>query len=269
MKQLALTLLAACCLAIPSALAQKASGIDRLVALDCGHGHSDDVSRWSPGVNVGKPVDWADNCYLIHHKSGRTLLWDAGVDDKIGAGSVGADNHWRKDGIFLGAQLARMKVSPSDITYLGISHTHLDHIGNVDLFPNAELLIQKAEYDWAFREGRKPFSAEHPARKLAGDLDVFGDQSAFILSTPGHTPGHQSLLVHLPRTGWVVLSGDVAHLQSNWDNRRVPSFNTDHEQSLASMQRIAGILVDYHAKLWINHDKAQSATIRHAPAYYE
>jgi N-acyl homoserine lactone hydrolase len=67
----------------------------------------------------------------------------------------------------------------------------------------------------------------------------------------------------------VVLSGDVAHFRSNWENRRVPTLNVDKEQSLASMQRVADILAKHHAQLWINHDKAQSDAQRHAPEYYE
>ena len=70
-----------------------------------------------------------------------------------------------------------------------------------------------------------------PVTKLEGDRDVFGDGSVTILSTPGHTPGHQSLLVKLPKTGAIVLSGDAVHFRDNWDNRRVPSMNVDKEQT--------------------------------------
>ena len=99
------------------------------------------------------------------------------------------------------------------------------------------LLIQKAEVDWAFAAGKTPpFKAERPIRKLEGDLDVFGDGSVTIIATPGHTPGHQSLLVHLPKTGWLVLSGDAAHFKDNWDNKRVASMNTSAEQTQASLQ---------------------------------
>jgi N-acyl homoserine lactone hydrolase len=92
--------------------------------------------------------------------------------------------------------------------------------------------------------------------------DLLGDGSLTILSTPGHTPGHQSLLVHLKKTGYLVLSGDVVHFQSNWDYRR-------KAQSAASMEKIARVLADKHAQLWINHDKPSSDARRHAPAFYE
>ena len=90
-----------------------------------------------------------------------------------------------------------------------------------------------------------------------------------ILATPGHTPGHQSLLVKLPKTGALVLSGDAVHFQANWDNRRVPSTNSDQEQTKASMEHIAGILAQEKATLWINHDKAQRDSLTMAPRFYE
>ena len=90
-----------------------------------------------------------------------------------------------------------------------------------------------------------------------------------ILSTPGHTPGHQSLLVRLPRRGPVLLSGDMIHLQENWAARRVPAFNYDVEQSLKSMDKISAAIKQTGAELWINHDKAQSDRIPEAPAYIE
>ena len=98
---------------------------------------------------------------------------------------------------------------------------------------------------------------------------MFGDGSVTILSTPGHTPGHQSLLVKLPKTGALVLSGDAVHFQANWDDRVVPSMNADPEQTKASMERIAGILAKEKATLWINHDKAQRDRLQMAPGFYE
>ena len=105
--------------------------------------------------------------------------------------------------------------------------------------------------------------------KLNGDHDVFGDGSVVILATPGHTPGHQSLLVKLPATGAVVLSGDATHFRDNWENRRVPARNFDKAQTVASMEKIAGVLKRERAVLWINHDREQSAGLPHAPKFLE
>jgi len=66
-----------------------------------------------------------------------------------------------------------------------------------------------------------------------------------------------------------VLSGDAVHFQANWDNRVVPSMNADPEQTKASMERIAGILAQEKATLWINHDKAQRDSLQMAPGFYE
>jgi glyoxylase-like metal-dependent hydrolase (beta-lactamase superfamily II) len=260
-------LLAALALATP--LTANAAGLDRLYVLDCGEAHAPDQSRWSPGVNVGKPIDIVDSCYLIHHAQG-WMVWDTGVPDALAAASSPAAGPipWRRSKT-LAAQLAAIGVQPSDIRYVGISHTHGDHVGNVELFPAATVLIQKAEYDWAFASPTKPFSPDHKAEKLEGDRDVFGDGSVVILSTPGHTPGHESLLLNLPKTGFVLLSGDVAHFRDNYDNRRVPGGNTDKDKSLASMQHVSDVLAEKHAQFWINHDAAQGAEIRRAPDYYE
>src|SRR5881227_3885867 len=265
--------LAALSISAAAASAQTKSGIDKLYILNCGEGVSGDISRWSPGVNVGKSMDFVDNCYLIHHAQG-WLLWDTGIADAIAAmpdGQAPADpkaTHWRRPKT-LASQLDQLGVKPTDIKFIAISHTHPDHTGNVELFPQAMLLVQKAEYEWPTPNGTPRFKPEHPVTELEGDHDVFGDGSVVIIATPGHTPGHQSLLVRLPKTGAVVLSGDAVHFKDNWDNKRVPSMNVNKEQTLASLQRIQGVLDERRAQLWINHDKAQSDGLRYAPAYYE
>ena len=253
--------------------AQSRPGLARLYILNCGEGVAGDISRWSPGVNEGKSMDFADNCYLIKHAQG-WLLWDTGVADAIAAmpdGQKPADpraTHWKRPKT-LGSQLERLGVRPSDIKYVAVSHSHPDHIGNVEMFPQTMLLVQKAEYEWPGASNVPRFKPEHPVTKLEGDKDVFGDGSVMILSTPGHTPGHQSLLVKLPKTGALLLSGDAVHFQSNWENRRVPAINSEQEQTRTSMQRMADILAKEGATLWINHDKAQRDTLKMAPEYYE
>lgn len=249
------------------------AGVQQLYVLDCGVNIGKDQSRWSPGVNEGKPIEFSDNCYLIRHDKG-LLLWDTGIPDAVATkpdGVVTANGAiTQKRAKTLAAQLAEIGVKPADIAYLAVSHTHGDHVGNVASFPSSTVLIQGAEYDWAMAGPNKPaFTPAQKITKLAGDHDVFGDGSVTILSTPGHTPGHQSLIVSLPKTGFIVLTGDAVHFQDNWTHKRVPSMNTNREQTLASLQRIATVLEERNAQLWINHDKPQSATLRYAPAYYE
>jgi len=269
-------LLSAVILAALSALvpgAAQAAGLERLYILNCGEGIAGDISRWSPGVNVGQSMPFVDNCYLLKHTQG-WMLWDTGVADAIAAipdGQKPADpkaTHWYRPKTLV-SQLEALGVKPSDIRFVAVSHTHGDHIGNVELFPQAMLLVQKAEYAWPGPNNVPRFKPEHPVTTFEGDKDVFGDGSVTLLSTPGHTPGHQSLLVKLPKTGALVLSGDAVHFQANWDNRRVPSLNTDPEQTKASMERIAGILAQEKATLWINHDKAQRDSLKTAPEFYE
>jgi len=265
--------LAALSVSAAAVSAQTKSGIDKLYILNCGEGVSGDISRWSPGVNVGQSMDFVDNCYLIHHAQG-WLLWDTGVADAIAAmpeGQAPADpraTHWRRPKT-LASELDALGVKPADIKYVAVSHTHPDHVGNIKMFPQSTVLVQKAEYDWPTPFGRTLQAVASPVTKLEGDHDVFGDGSVTIIATPGHTPGHQSLLVKLPKTGALVLSGDAVHFKSNWENRGVPSMNADKDKTLASMQRIADLLVSEQAQLWINHDKAQRDSLKMAPGYYD
>jgi N-acyl homoserine lactone hydrolase len=265
-----LSLLQACAQSTVSQTRQP--GVQRLYVLNCGEGVAGDISRWSPGVNVGKSMPFADNCYLIKHAQG-WLLWDTGLVDSVAAMPEGLRpsdpraTTWHRPKT-LAAQMDELGLKPSDIKYVAVSHSHPDHIGNVDMFPNSMLLVQKAEYE---SQTGTPLRARPSGTVTAieGDRDVFGDGSVTIISTPGHTVGHQSVLVKLPQTGAVLLSGDAVHFKDNWDNRRVPSINFNAEQTAASMQRIASIMARDNAQLWINHDKAQRDAQKLSPAFYE
>ena len=270
---LAVPLLAAA-LAVHSSHAQSARpGVEKLYILNCGEGVAGDISRWSPGINEGKSMNFVDSCYLIKHAQG-WFLWDTGVADAVAAmpdGLAPADPKavlWRRPKTLAG-ELDRLGVKPADIKGMAVSHTHPDHVGNVELFPTTMLYVQKAEYEWPGANNAPRFKAEHPITKLEGDRDIFGDGSVTILSTPGHTPGHQSLLVKLPKSGAIVLSGDAVHFTSNWEIRAVPSMNSNKEQTQASMQKIADTLAKEKAQLWINHDKAQRDSLKMSPEFYE
>src|SRR5260370_12793967 len=222
----------------------QAGEVDRLYVIDCGWAHALDQSRWSPGINAGAPIDLSDNCYLIHSSEGY-LLWDTGITDRLAALPEGQTvpalgQTWHRIQTLVAA-LAAFGVKPADVRYVAISHWHPDHTGNLDEFPDATVIIQKAEWDYAMALPQKPFSPEHKMQLIDGDKDPFGDSSLTILSTPGHTPAHQSLLVHLQKTCDVALSCDVGHLQSDWHNRRVPDPNYDKAQSPATMAKTAPV----------------------------
>jgi N-acyl homoserine lactone hydrolase len=263
------------------ARADEAQGVQRLYVLNCGESETKDLSAWSPGFNVRKAWQFSDSCYLIRHAKG-VLLWETGVADAVAAlpdglvvGNGMLTLHVRKT---LRSQLQELGIAPSQVTHLGFSHFHGDHVGNANLFTSATLYVQRPEYEAAFGPDPGKFNfnpaffnklRDSKIVQLDGDHDLFGDGSVTILSTPGHTPGHQSLLVRLPKTGPVLLSGDAVHFRENWENRRVPARNFDKEQSLASMQKLADILERSHAQLWINHDKAQTDALAHAPEFFE
>lgn len=284
LHRLAVPLLVAAA-AIAAGCAQQAekrtSGVQRMYVFNCGESRTNDVSRWSPGVNVGQPGDFSNNCYLIQHAQG-LMLWDTGFADAVAAmpdGLVigGGMLHARMPKS-LAAQLAEVGVKPADIKLIAFSHFHPDHAGNANLFPSAVVYVQETEYDALFGPAPQKLGFQQATAatlrasttvKLKGDRDVFGDGSVMLLSTPGHTPGHQSLLVRLPKTGAVILSGDLVHFESNWTNRRVPGLNFNSAESLKSMDRVAAVMKQYDAVLWINHDKTQSARVPKAPQYVE
>jgi N-acyl homoserine lactone hydrolase len=262
-----------------------ASFASKLYRLDCGHSLANDESVWTPGENVGRSIEFSSTCWLIQREN-EWLLWDTGVpqsalNDPKGWSTLPKLIVYHLDRT-LTDQLAAIGLKPLDINYVALSHTHGDHIGNVGLFPNSTVLMQRAEYTWISSPdgsndnvnqlkalARKLFGAPKHLKLLDGDTDVFGDASVTLVSTPGHTPGHQSLLVHLQNSGFIILSGDVVHLEENFEKNTVPTLNTDKATSIASMDRIRRMIATYKAKLFINHDKAQSDTLRVLPAFYD
>jgi N-acyl homoserine lactone hydrolase len=194
------------------------------------------------------------SCYLIKHGD-EYLLWDTGH-------AMSMPNVAPK--VSLVDLLAKIDLKPEQIKYVGISHYHADHTGQASSFPKATLLIGKGDWDSisspkpAEGVNFKPFESwikgDSKVEPVALDKDVFGDGTAIMLNTPGHTPGHHSLLVKLPQTGNVVLSGDAMHFRENYDTDGVPVFNFDRAQTVASLERIKKIASNLKATVIIQHD---------------
>lgn len=268
-------LLAAACASRPVPTA----AVEKMYVFDCGRIEVGDISLFTgQAEDKGKTKTFAVSCYLVEHKNG-TLLWDTGLPDGLAQMAGGA-----KMGPFtlsvkkpLLAQLKELGYAPENIRYVAFSHMHADHSGNGNAFAKSTVLMQAEEYDAAF--GSEPqkyrFNPDYykqlkdsKAKKLSGDYDVFGDGSVVIKRTTGHTPGHQSLFVNLPKSGPVVLSGDIAHFFDNWEHKRVPAFNFDKNASLQSMENMEKFLKETGATLLIQHDAEQNQKVPHAPQPY-
>jgi glyoxylase-like metal-dependent hydrolase (beta-lactamase superfamily II) len=259
--------------ALAAAFATHAQAADvELWRLDCGHIHVHDLGVFSDtGRYAGQQKTLTDSCYLVRHGVDY-MLWDTGLPatllgakvDPAAAFSPALDRD-------LPSQLKVIGVTPDRIKYLGISHNHFDHMGQMTSFGHATLLMGKADFD-ALKSGAQAFAVdpslaapwlkgEAKADPVSGDRDIFGDGSVVMLAMPGHTAGETALLVRLPKTGAVLLSGDVAHFEAQVANNGVPSFNADRADSLASLDRLKGIAATLHAVLIVQHDPADIAKL--------
>lgn len=260
----------ACFAAIAPAAAQPARPSIEMWRLDCGEIRVTNLDVFSDTyAYVGRQMTLTDSCYLIRNGD-RYLLWDTGLPGEL-AGSSASEGPFRMSlRERVRDQLARIEVRPAQVTFVGVSHYHDDHIGQAADFPGATLLVGAA--DWEAIRGRPQTAArfgpwtegQSRSQPLRGDHDVFGDGSVVILAMPGHTPGHRTLLVRLPRTGPVMLTGDLYHFTENMRTGRMPIFNTDRADTLASMARFQEIARNLRARVIIQHEPAD---IRLLPAF--
>ena len=239
--------------------------IERIFVLNGGLARVEDGSIYSPGLNVGAPMTLSCNAYLIRHQ-GRWLLWDTGIQDDLATEPEGRIVAHGIRGIVhktLTAQLGEIGVKTDEISTIVLSHAHFDHVGNCRLFPKAKWIAQKAEYhamfgpnpnDYGYLPALYKTMRDNPVEIVEGDHDIFGDRAIRLIFTPGHTLGHCSLLVRLPGSGPVLLSGDMAHNQDNFVHRRVPVFNTDQQATVASMDKVDALLRGQGATMRLNHD---------------
>ncbi len=249
----------------------------RLYVIDCGtlvYNRPEDYQLTREEVadtNMSVP------CFLVIHPKG-VLLFDTGLSDRLvgrplwenvdeGYGQI-------KFNTLRGA-LADIGVTPADITYLAISHSHFDHVGNANDYAGSIWLTQKAELDFMFRAGADPrylplYSALAHARKevFEGDHDVFGDGTVVLKFTPGHTPGHQALYVKLARTGGVVLSGDLYHYAEERTLHRMPK-EEEATGTPASREMMERFLTEKNARLWIGHSTTFFKNATKSPGWYD
>jgi glyoxylase-like metal-dependent hydrolase (beta-lactamase superfamily II) len=260
------------CGIVPSARAAEVA----LARLDCGHEPAPvSVAAFSDTqAYPDMKIALAYSCYLVRDGD-RYLLWDTGMP-------VDGTPHAPKASIV--DQLARIGLKPAEVDYVGISHYHGDHTGQLASFPGSTLLIGRGDWDAvrattppagvdakAFAARRAPFAAwtdgRAKAEPVAGDRDVFGDGRVRILDLPGHTPGHHGLLVKLDGMGNLLLSGDVTHFHENYASDGVPTWNTDRAASLASLDRFKKLAANLKATVIIQHDPRDVAKLPPFPTF--
>jgi N-acyl homoserine lactone hydrolase len=252
----------------------------RLYVLDCGHATFKDMGGFSDtGEYDGLAGEIAVPCFLIRHPKG-DLLWDAGLGDHYNypkEGSDAAPGVHVTVPVTLLAQLQSLDLAPKNLNFIAFSHLHWDHTGNANEFPDAVWIMNKSELaaaltlpppggvlpeTWSVYKNAKTETIE-------GDYDVFGDGTVMILRTPGHTPGHQVLKLTLKKSGTVILSGDLYHLRGNRVFKRVPVYNANRADTLASMSRVEAILKNTHGRLILQHDPREFQSLPMPPAYLD
>jgi N-acyl homoserine lactone hydrolase len=233
--------------------------------------------------------------FVIKHPKGN-IMFDTGVNDKV----IKDPNYWgvlfnvykpdQKPDLAIKAQLQKIGMTPADINYVVLGHMHLDHAGNVGLFPKATIVFQTDEIRAAywpppgaagpyitgdFAMLRAPIGNSLPnAQKviqLDGDLDLFGDGSIYIHRSTGHTPGSQIMVVRLPHTGTVVLTSDACYLKENLDKDILPSIGlvyhpSDMLDGYAWIKRVRDM---ENGDVIFAHDPDTFKAHKHAPEYYD
>ncbi|MGZ6214389.1 MAG: N-acyl homoserine lactonase family protein [Candidatus Limnocylindria bacterium] len=242
----------------------------RLYVLDGGLIRDYDASDLADdGAYNGRLLDLPAPCFLIRHPDG-DLIWESGISQTRTDLEIGVEF-----AATLEEQLAILGLARSEIRFVSVSHGHWDHSGNAGLFASSTWIVNRAERAAMFDDESRASQAmdDYGALEAADtvlisdDHDVFGDGSVRIIQSPGHTPGHTVLLVRLADAGPILLSGDLWHLAESRIHRRVPPFNIDRAQTLASMDKVEALVAATGARVVIQHESADIAALPRFPGY--
>jgi len=260
----------------------------RLYVFDCGMLtiSTEGVTRYHvTPAEVGEPR-MPVPCFLVVHPKG-TLMWDVGVipdetvEKQASAGGARYDVNSASAALVkrtLKSQMEEIGYAPADITYVAISHAHKDHSANLNQFAASTWLVTPAEREFMWKPGNERvepsfYNKLEKSKSISiekDEYDVFGDGTVVIKAAPGHTPGHQVLVLRLASTGRVMLGGDLYHYPPERTLRRPPPDNEFNvQQSAASRAAIEGYLKQTKTTIWIEHDFKTIANLKKSPAYYD
>ncbi|MEO5922802.1 MAG: N-acyl homoserine lactonase family protein [Bryobacteraceae bacterium] len=275
MRTLALALL---CAATSFAAKPTVTSL-RLYVMDCGKLKVDDPSRFDFRKDQLKTLDFSVGCYLIVHPKG-VVIWDVGAvpDTHFKNDGQPATNFYATATKSLTSQMSAAGYTLADVNYLALSHYHWDHIGNAALFAKSTWLVERIEHDTLY--GPTPPERTTPDQYMPlaksktvylpnRDYDIFGDGTVIIKPAYGHTPGHNVLFVKLPKTGPIILSGDLYHYPEEITTGVVPHIDYNKDRTREARKAVDDLMKRTGAKLWVQHDLVQFQTLKKSPEFYE
>lgn len=196
--------------------------------------------------------------YIVRTE-GSTILIDTSFDNPERP-DLKASGYNRTRGQELIAQLEKVNVEPDDINIVVNTHLHEDHCGNNKMFRNSRFLIQKEELRHAFvpddneRDSNGPFykriDFDYPLHydTITGDYTV--TKGVQIIATPGHTAGHQSVVVELKQRNFVIAS-DAVFTERNWRTAELPGLLYESTSYMKSIRKLKSIK---NAFVYFSHD---------------
>ncbi|MDH4989640.1 N-acyl homoserine lactonase family protein [Aquamicrobium lusatiense] len=225
--------------------------------------------------------------FFITHPKGNVVI-DGGTPVECATDPYG---HWGKVAEFFYpvltpeqgcvAQIGKLGFDVDSVRYVVLSHLHLDHVGAVGRFAQATHVVQRNEYEYAFTPDwfasgayvRKDF--DNPALKWLlledawGDFyDLYGDGSIVLIRSPGHTGGHQSILVRTSAGQSILLAVDAADTLDHWEERALPGALHSAVDAVRSVRKLRAVREKTDALVVAGHDGTQWASLKKAPDFY-
>jgi len=259
----------------------------RLSAARCGHVNVD-VGLLEGGGIRRELRRVPSMCFVVEHPEG-IVLWDTSMHPAVCTDPIGYWGPLAKRVIVPEytpdetppERLALLRIAPTDVRFVVNSHLHNDHCGMNRFFPDATVLVRRREYEHATTCMDDPYTG-YVRHDFHGDnqhlelfdyedrFDLFGDGALLLISTIGHTPGHQSLLVTFPSGQSFALTGDALYTRTQLETRQPPGLTFDRHEAEQSAERVcelgdrgATVLIAHEPSMWTNVETV--ATIREEP----
>lgn len=236
--------------------------------------------------DIGVPFEVPIPFFLIQYK-GKNILFDTGNALEV---AIDSRKHWgdiidvylpeMSKSQFVENQLKNiLNISADEIDYVIFSHLHLDHAGGVGAFKNATYIVHKKEYEWAFSPDCTQKAAyimqdiEKDVNWLKIDnefltaYDLFNDGAIKIYPTPGHTPGHLSVLVNLEHSKPMFLTSDSCYTEENLNDNIPPGLVWGETESIQTLEFIKELQVQ-NVEIVVGHDPIAWKKFKKAPEFY-